>query len=826
MLTVNGYKSLAQSDSSPPVYSVLLISAAALGYEVLLMRLFSIVQWHHFAYMVISLALLGYGASGTFLTFMRDRLVTRFDKAFTVNASLFGISAVGCFLLAQRLPFNTLEMFWDPRQWLLLLLSYLLLFIPFFFAANCVCLTFARFGEQIPRIYAFDLVGAGLGALGVVLALYLQSPLGLLQTVAALGPAAACLALLENGMTRRWRDAVPYLALALVIGLMPGHWVKLQQSEYKSLSQTLRIPEARILEERSSPLGLITLIESPRVPLRLAPGLSLNSTGEPPPQLGIFIDGEGPSAITRFDGRRESLTYLDYQTSALPYHLGTPQRVLILGMGGGSGILQATYHDTNQIEAVEINPQLIDLFRRDYADYSGWRRLQRNTRIHLAEARGFITAGDERYDLIQISLLDSANAASGGVYALNESFLYTREGIAEYLRHLQPGGLLSITRWARLPPRDGLKLFATAIDALRLSGIPDPARRLLLIRGWNTSTLIVKNGEVNSRDVQRLISFCRDRSFDMAYYPGISPEQTNQYNILPEPYFYQGAMALLGSAPETYLDRYKFDIRPATDDRPYFFNFFKWAILPEILSMYRQGGISLLELGYPILILTLIQALLVSIVLILLPLAFIKRGKVHTRQNYSWRVMTYFTAIGLAFLFIEIAFIQKFILFLAHPIYAIAVVLSGFLIFSGMGSHFAGRLAGQGGRRPIFLVVLALGLIALGYLWLLPALFSWLADISTLAKMGVTLLLIAPLAFCMGMPFPLGLSQVAENTPRLVPWAWGVNGCASLISAILATLLAIHYGFTWVVLSAVALYLVAAMAGPGVGMKTTGPASD
>ena len=168
-----------QPDSSPPVYSVLLISAAALGYEVLLMRLFSIVQWHHFAYMVISLALLGYGASGTFLTFMRDRLVTRFDKAFTVNASLFGISAIGCFLLAQRLPFNTLEMFWDPRQWMLLLLSYLLLFIPFFFAANCVCLTFARFGEQIPRIYAFDLVGAGLGALGVVLALYLQSPMGL-----------------------------------------------------------------------------------------------------------------------------------------------------------------------------------------------------------------------------------------------------------------------------------------------------------------------------------------------------------------------------------------------------------------------------------------------------------------------------------------------------------------------------------------------------------------------------------------------------------------------------------------------------------------------
>jgi len=811
---------------SPPVYSVLLISAAALSYEVLLMRLFSIVQWHHFAYMVISLALLGYGVSGTFLTFTRDRLISSFNKAFTVNATLFSLSSIGCFLLAQQLPFNTLEMFWDPSQWLLLLLSYLLLFIPFFFAANCVCLTFARFGDQIPRIYAFDLMGAGLGALGVILALYLQSPLGVLRAVASIGLLAAALSMIEIDSTRRWRAAVPYLSLALLISLFPDHWITLHLSEYKSLSQALRVTETRILEERSSPLGLITLVESPRIPLRLASGLSLNSTSEPPPQLGIFIDGEGPSAITRFDGRRESLTYLDFQTSALPYHLNSPERVLILGMGGGGSVLQANLHETERIEAIEINPQLAQMVQQDYAAYSGWHWLQQKILVHLGEARGFIAASDDQYNLIQISLLDSASAASGGVHGLNESYLYTREGIVEYMQHLQPDGLLSITRWVKLPPRDGLKLFATAIDALRLSGIREPARQLLMIRGWGTSTLILKNSQLTDRDIRQLVAFCRERSFDLVYYPGISREQTNKFNVLPEPYFYQGAMALLGAAPDNYIDRYKFDIRPATDDRPYFFNFFKWTTLPEILSLYRQGGVSLLELGYPILILTLFQALLASIILILLPLGFIKRHKANRKHHCTWRVMAYFVSIGLAFLFIEISFIQKFILFLAHPIYSVAIVLCGFLIFSGIGSHYAGKLSKEVGYKQRLAIVLALGCIAVGYLWLLPALFSWLADMPTLAKMAITLLLIAPLAFCMGMPFPLGLAQVARNSPQLVPWAWGVNGCASLISAILATLLAIHFGFTWVVLFAVALYIVAAVVGPGSNMSTAGPTND
>lgn len=791
----------------PPYFSILIISAAALAYEVLLMRLFSIIQWHHFAYMVISLALLGYGVSGTFLFLTRQWLVPRFAEAFVANTTLFGLSSIGCYMLAQQIPFNILEIVWDPDQWLFLLLNYLLLIIPFFFAANAICLSFIKFSQQIPKIYAFDLTGAGLGALGVIIALYLLKPSGVLQMIAVAGLLASVVAAFESRIAQRKRVAVILLALLL----LPEQWLVPKMSEYKALNQTLRISGTTVKEEHSSPLGLVTLLESRKIPLRLAPGMSLNSTVEPPPQFGLFVDGDGPGAITHYDGNKDSLVYLDYLVSALPYHLREMEKVLIMGMGGGSDILQAEFFGADQIEAVEVNPQIASLFQHTYGSFSGWPLLQKKTRIHISDARGFVAGSREQYDLIQLSLLDSDAASSAGLYALNESYLYTREGITAYLDRLREGGMLSITRWVKLPPKGGLKLFATAVEALRLSGVSNPDDQLVMIRGWNTTALVIKNGPFVEQEIRRLISFCDARSFDLVFYPGITQKQVNTYNILQKPYYYQGVMALLGDEPARFISDYKFNIRPATDDRPYFFNFFKWSTLPEILPLYRQGGVTLLDLGYPVLILTLLQALFASLVLILLPLWFLKRDKRKIEKNYPWKVVAYFTAIGLAFLFIEIAFIQKFTLFLAHPIYAIAVVLCGFLIFSGIGSHYAGRLLKQGRNRPLRPIILTLGVIVLGYLWLLPSLFTWLAALPDVAKVAITLILIAPLAFCMGMPFPLGLAHVAGYAPHLLPWAWGVNGCASLISAILATLLAIHLGFTWVILFAVLLYSVAAL---------------
>jgi spermidine synthase len=786
-----------------------LVSAAVLAYEVLLARLFSIIQWYHFAYMVISIALLGYGASGTFLALVRDRLQARATAAFAASAALFGITAVASFVIAQRLPFNALELIWDPRQLLYLGALYAILFVPFFCGAVCIGVALACFAEPVGRIYRADLLGAGSGALGILGLLFLLMPSRALELVGGLGLLAAALASVAEASRDARLRASGYAAGAMVIAFaLPSAWTALQLSPYKGLSQALRVPGAAVDVERSSPLGLLSAVRSPEIPFRHAPGLSLNNTIEPPPQIGVFTDGEALSPITAFAGDLEPLAYLDFTTAALPFHLLERPRVLILGAGAGAQVLLALYHGATPIDAVELNPQLVELVRGRYAEFAGNLYERPEVRAHIGEARGFVAAVEGRYDLIQVPLLDAFAAAAAGTVSLNESFVYTVEAFETYLDHLADGGFLAITRWLKLPPRDAAKLFLTALRALERQGAADPARQLVLIRSWETTTLLVKNGALTPADIERIRAFADARSFDLAYYPGMGPEEANRYNILQEPYFYEAAQRLIDD-PDAFLAQYKFDLTPATDDRPYFFDFFKWRALPELWAVSAQSGGALLDWGYLILAATLAQAALLSLVLVLLPLWL---GLEKRPSPDRWRIALYFGAIGLAFLFVEIASIQRFTLFLAHPLYAIGVVLAGFLVFAGIGSGVAPgleqRLAGTR-SGALGVAIGAIVVLAIVYILALPALFARLIALPDLAKIALSLVLIAPLAFFMGMPFPLALARLRTSAPHLVPWAWAINGCASVLAAILATLLAMTFGTRVVVLTAATLYLLA-----------------
>ena len=241
-------------------------------------------------------------------------------------------------------------------------------------------------------------------------------------------------------------------------------------------------------------------------------------------------------------------------------------------------------------------------------------------RVHVGEARGFVARHGGRFDLIEVALLDAFGASSAGLYALAESYLYTVEALDAYLQHLEPGGMLAITRWIDLPPRDMMKLFGTAVAALERRGVPEPGRQLALIRSWKTATLLVKNGAFTPAEIAAVGEFCRARSFDADYYPGMRPEATNRYNVLDASYFHDGALALLGTDREAFVERYKFAIAPATDDRPHFFHFFRWRTLPELVARKGQGGLPLIEWGYPVLIATLLQATAAVLLLIVLPL--------------------------------------------------------------------------------------------------------------------------------------------------------------------------------------------------------------
>jgi hypothetical protein len=763
--------------------------------------------------MMISVALLGYGAAGAAVTLARERILPRLPAVLTGAAALFAVTAAGGFLLAQRVPFNPLEFLWDPKQPLLLLLIYLLLFVPFFFAALYVCLMFTHFGGQAGRVYSYDILGAAAGCLGVVLALFALAPLSVLGAIALCGLCAAALPALARG-----RAGALAAVCCTVLGIgaawaLSGPLSGLHLSPYKELSQTLEVMGTRVLAASSGPLGWLTVVESPAVPLRHAPGLSLNAPDEPPEQLALFTDGEGLAPVTRFDGRREPLAYLDFVTSAAAYHVLQRPHVLVLGAGTGADVLQALYHSARSVDAVELNPAVARLVEREFADFAGRPLSRPGVSLHIAEARAFATASGRRYDLVQLALLDAFGASSAGLYALAESYLYTVESLRIYLRRLAPGGILSITRWVTLPPRDTLKLFGMAVLALEHEGVGQPGQRLVLLRSWRTATLLIKNGDWTAADLQRLKTFAAQRSFDFAWYPGMRPEDADRYNLLDRPYFHEGATALLGPKRDAFIADYKFDIGPATDDRPYFFHFFRWRALPELLRLKGQGGLPLLEWGYPLLAATLLQAALASAALILLPLwALGRRDRTAARQPDRRRVAVYFAAIGLAFMLVEIAFIQKFGLLLGHPLYAIAVVLFAFLLSAGLGSGLSERLLPP--RLRIALPVLAIATVSTVYAIALPALLPIVTASPDAVRIVIGVALILPLGFAMGMPFPAGLTRVAASAPGFVPWAWGVNACASVIGAIAATLAAVHFGFTAVLIAAILLYGLAAACAP------------
>jgi len=795
----------------PPYYSVFCISAAALAYEILLIRLFSIIQWHHYAQLIISLALLGYGVSGTFLSFMATKPCLKRPWFYMSNLVLFSLSAVICFLLAQNLAFSPEELFWDNWQPILLLTLYLVLSIPFFFAANAIGITFVLHGERAPHIYAADLLGASLGSILILIILWSTFPNQALYMISALGLCALLIAMLE--LSIKWPAKLLVLtAISACVLLVNYSSIPLIMSPYKDLTQTLRISDATIISKHTSPLGLIQVVENNIVPFRHAPGLSMLANSGPPKQLAMFIDGGSMTAIDQHKPDSDNYAYLANMSSALPYHLGTNKRALIVGVGGGSAIMQAQHHKLSKIDAVEPNKQIVGLLKNDYAYFNGNAFNQQNIQIYNNEIRGYISQPRLLYDVIQISALNSFGASSAGLYALSEGYNFTLEAFIDYLNLLSPEGKLAITLWNELPPKKALKLVATAIEALKVTGETQAHNRLALIRNWQTSTLIVKKSRINNDDIKAIKRFCKLGLFDTAYYPGMSAHEANRYNILHQAYYYEATKALLSENSRSFIKNYKYDIQPATDDKPFADHFFKWSAFPELLDLLGKGGMPLIQWGYILLLFTLLQALILGIILIILPLWFKRFNSTPKKQpTLVASYLAYFVCLGLAFLFIEIVFIQKFILFLSYPVYSSAAVLLAFLLFAGLGSMASYSLLNRHGyKKVISYAVFSIAILSLIYILTFDFIFTQLAAVPSPVKFCISVLIIAPLAYCMGMPFPIGLKRLKEILPSLVPWIWGANGFASVLSAILASILAIHFGFTSVIILAVSIYGIAA----------------
>ena len=785
----------------PVLAAVAALSAAALGYEILLTRLFSIVQWHHFAFLVISMALLGFGASGTFLVVLGDRIRIGIEPFLALCALGFGLAAPAGFVIAERVPFNVLDAPWSPDSLGWLLIIELLLTVPFFFAATGIGRALIVFGNRLSRVYAADLAGAGIGAAASVGVLWLVPVERALDFVCGLGAIAGALAVWRDGAAAPGRR--PLLLLCVAVLALSGFGVtgELRISPFKPLPQSLRVTGAELAETRSGPLGMVSAVENHEVPFRSAPGLSLLARAPVPEQVALFVDADGPLAIVRHDAPSPPPTYLDDLTSALPYRLVKRPRVLVLGAGGGAAVLQALGAGARSVDAVEIQPHVVEMVRGRYRDFSGGIYEHPKVSIHIHDPRAFVEGSADEYDLVQIVAVGSSTA---GLHALEAQRLLTVESVRAVLTRLSAGGVAAFTVRTRLPPRDGIRLLATVLDALEAESPGPPGDRFAWIRSWSTTTLVAGLSPLSGSQIESVRSFADTRAFDLIHVPGMTPSEANRFNVLDRPYFHEAAEHLLGARRAAFVRDYKFDIRPATDDRPYFSSFFRWAHASEILALSREGGIGLLDVGYLALPAALVQAVAASAALILLPLLALRGERSGARRGPA---LAGFFCIGLAFLLIEIAFIGRFTVILSHPVHALVVVLAAFLIFAGAGSYLSVR---GGSGASITGPVIGITAIATTYALMSPSLTAVLVGAPGVVKIGAAFALIAPLATLMGMPFPRALARLNAVDSSLLPWAWGINGCASVIGAVLATLIAIHLGHTVVILAGVVLYAAAA----------------
>lgn len=786
--------------------AIFVVSAAALGLELVLVRSLSIGHWHHFSYLVISTALLGFGAGGIFTTIGSRPLLRHYKQWLWLMAVAMGAAVPVAFYISQNVPFDELQLIWDRRQLLYLFAYYLLYFVPFLCAGAFIALIFATLSDKAHRLYFFNMAGSGLGAGAAVALMYENSPERLLLVVSCAGFIAAAIIALK--LSVRWVLAAIVCAGVCLIGFCCGPLrLQINMSQHKAIIFYRELPQAEIPAVRYSPLARLDCLRAPAI--RHFPGLSMVFEGTLPEQMLIISDGDGISAVTSFENNEDMQCY-DYMTSALCYHLCDEPQVCIIGAGGGSDVAQALSLGARKITAVEMNPQVVGLVRGRFNDFASGLYKKNNVDVIVAEGRSFLETAAGQFDIISISMLDSYSASAAGLYALNESHLYTIQAIEQALQRLRPEGLLSITRLLKTPPRDSLKMLATVAETLRSQyGLVDPAEHIVMIRGFTTTTMIASPKPLSAEQVESARGFAQERSFDVVHVPGIQPGEVNRFHVLAEgPVYYDYARRILSGDRETFYRDYAYNIRPATDDRPYFFDFFKWRSLPYMLRTMGGDWLRFSEWGYLVLVATLLQAILAGGVFILLPLWVARPVKAVRSGKGS--VLVYFLLLGLAYMFLEMGFIQKMTLLIGHPVFGVAVTLVSFLLFSGFGSLACSRLFRSAIKNPIPAAVFATVVVGITDIALLRVRFDWLVSFGQATRIMLGLAITAPLAFFMGMPFPAALKALAKDRQVLVPWAWGINGFASVTGAVLGTLLAISVGFTMVAAVALGCYLAAA----------------
>ena len=779
-------------------WPVLALSAGTVAFEVLLVRAFAIEHFHHFAAMVVSVAMLGVGAGGTAFAVAQARGRTDPGQWFTDFALLTAASLALAPAAAARIELDPTVLAWDAREWAKLGALYLVLAAPFAFGALATLAALAGSGAEDGRparpglVYGASLVGAGLGAVLAVAALWIATPTRALGIAALIGAAGAMMAAPAARHPGRALGLAGLTALAS-IGWIAATPAIPRMLPSKGLPQVLAYPEARLVTEGTNPVGWVVAVEAPA--FRHAPGLSLGYLGSFPPQTALFSDGDLAGALTRWDN--ESATLLEWEPSALPFAFGERRRVLVLGGATSHEAAAALRRGARDVTVAELQPAMIDLAGDAIAG------LGHDAEVRWIEGDARSVAGrlDEGFDAVSIATAGGGGPASG-TSSLAEDYDHTVEAYGRYLALLDAEGVLAITSWLEEPPRSHVRVILTAADALRRAAPARVERGLVVVRTWNTATTLVKPSGFTDAEVAAIREWADSRWFDLDWQPGAVPDQ--RFNLVERRWLLEAAQAATagGDAPSRFAAGYPFDVRPATDQRPYPHHFIGFAAVGWMLSRPRGDWLAFADWGHLALLATAAQGAVLALALMLVP-TWWRAGRLPGPAR--GRLLAYFGAIGVGYLAAEIAMIQQFTLLLGHPVYAVAAVLAAVLALSGLGSMASDRIPALAGRRASAAV--AVGCVAYAGV-LLPAIHL-LQSAPLAARAAAAVLLLAPMALPMGLPFPAGLRALAGEDRGRLAWAWAVNGFASVITAPVAALLALEAGTRAVLLAAAAAYFTA-----------------
>jgi hypothetical protein len=745
---------------------------ATLILELSLTRIFSVVFYYHFAFLAISVALFGLGAGGVFSYVVAGRpgnLYSKLGVLGIVNALCVVLSL--WFILSRPAELGNIT----------LAAVYVASALPFFFAGAIVSLAISEAISRIDQAYFFDLAGA---AVGCLLLIPFLNTFGGPNTVIAAGVffgAGAAIWFHQAGDTGRRAIAVLVSLLLVMLMVLNGRAHLLD----------VRIAKGeKIPDEKFSAWNSFSRI-----------GVTTNRG-----YTSIVIDADAATALADKDwdhlndSERKDLSR---EGPGFPYFLRPGAKTLVIGAGGGYDVARAFSSGSKDITAVEINPIIANtIMRNRFAEQSHRLYFRPEVRVFVEDGRSFVRRSSEKYQVLQATLVDTWASTAAGAFALSENNLYTTDAFYDYLSHLTDDGVLAFTRWGFDPPRESLRLLSLASDALHRLGETNIARHVMIVRddasklqGWGAQdTVVISRKALTDTDISRAKEFLASSRLQSVYLPGDGTDTPfSQY--------------LTTSDPAMFLRTYPYDVSPVSDDRPFFF----YTVQPHDLMNYvwlanKESADYKINRAVPLLLALMGVSLAATVLILILPRLIL--GTRLPKQRGVMAFLWYFLCLGAGYILIQVALIQKFVLLLGHPTYALTVIVFSMLVASGAGSFYSRRVvAGDDARLTRVLLAIAIIVAALAFG---SAPLTAAAAASPLpAKMLITALAIAPAAFFMGMPFPSGLSRLERTHAPSVRWAWSLNAAASVLGSAGAIVLAIYIGLRSTLLVGGGLYIVA-----------------